>query len=206
MRQGHIDTALNDAGVAQAERTRDSLADTHIDVCYTSDLSRAKRTAEIIMEAHEGSPLIVDARIKEKALGLLEGTIYYKPQPPEVMETIEPLDTFTNRLLDFFDAMFPLASKGKAAATSIIPNLGERDITVLVVSHGGPIKVLLPTLWKRRNVIWDPAAEERGRQLKYRVWNCSISELIMRAWSPDEAQACQPNSPLRSGWAGVVTR
>ena len=176
-------------------------------MCYTSDLSRAKRTAEIIMEAHADSPLIVDARIKEKALGLLEGTVYYKPHPPEVMETIEPLETFTKRLLDFFDAMFPLDPKGKSAATSIIPELEtKRNITVLVVSHGGPIKVILPTLWKRRNVIWDPSAEERGRQLKYRVWNCSISELVMKPCHPDDGQASSQKTAPRSGWTGVVTR
>jgi len=36
-------------------------------MCFTSDLQRAKRTAEIILEDHHSeTPLVVDKRIKEK--------------------------------------------------------------------------------------------------------------------------------------------
>lgn len=55
-----------------ASRTQERLKDTKIDVCFTSDLQRASRTAEIILEDyHADTPLIVDPRIKEKVGGLL---------------------------------------------------------------------------------------------------------------------------------------
>lgn len=183
----YADTPLNDRGIAQSEATRDALAQTKIDIAYTSDLVRAKRTAEIIMEPHVGSPLIVDARIKEKvrllylvlflgliaasqSLGALEGTIYYKPHPPEAMKTIEPMQTFLGRLLDFFDSLFPPKGSGK---TSILPESDQEQFTVLIVSHGGPIKVLLPSLWKQRNVVWTPEADSAGQAQKFKVGHTS---------------------------------
>ncbi|KAK9896655.1 phosphoglycerate mutase-like protein, partial [Cystobasidium minutum MCA 4210] len=102
--QGHIDTPLNETGIKQSQATKDLLRDVKIDVCFTSDLQRAKKTAEIILEDyHPDTPLIVDKRIKEKYLGLMEGQKYYSNRSPEVLASIEPLETFTNRLLHFWD-------------------------------------------------------------------------------------------------------
>lgn len=65
--QGHIDTPLNDNGIKQSKATKELLKDVKIDICFTSDLQRAKKTAEIILEDHHTeTPLIVDKRIKEK--------------------------------------------------------------------------------------------------------------------------------------------
>lgn len=53
-------------GIRQSQATKDHLKDVQIDLCFTSDLQRAKKTAEIILEDHPDTPLIVDKRIKEK--------------------------------------------------------------------------------------------------------------------------------------------
>ena len=41
--QGHLDTELNAAGVAQAQLTADALANIPLTAAYTSDLKRARK-------------------------------------------------------------------------------------------------------------------------------------------------------------------
>jgi broad specificity phosphatase PhoE len=54
-------------GIRQSMATRELLKDTKIDICFTSDLQRAHKTAELILEKyHQDTPLVVDKRIKEK--------------------------------------------------------------------------------------------------------------------------------------------
>lgn len=70
--QGQLDIPLNATGISQAEKARDELSKTHFDVIYSSPLSRASKTAEIINEKHRVK-LILDERIKEVFGGPLEG-------------------------------------------------------------------------------------------------------------------------------------
>lgn len=78
--QGHADTHLNETGIAQAEATADFLRDTHIDLIVSSDLARAKETAEIIARA-TGAEVIFDEALREMDFGDLEGMFI-----PEVNE------------------------------------------------------------------------------------------------------------------------
>ena len=55
--QGHIDTPLTSLGRLQAEAAARRLAGEPIDVLYSSDLSRARQTAEIISQATGLKPL-----------------------------------------------------------------------------------------------------------------------------------------------------
>jgi probable phosphoglycerate mutase len=71
--QGQADIPLNEAGRAQARALADRLQGEQWDVIYSSDLIRAKETAEIVAGALR---LIVktDKRLREKSCGLIEGT------------------------------------------------------------------------------------------------------------------------------------
>ena len=60
------DQPLNAAGRRQAARTATFLATQHIDAVYTSPLSRARETGEIIA-SEIGLPLEVDERLRERA-------------------------------------------------------------------------------------------------------------------------------------------
>jgi len=70
--QGQIDVPLNDAGLAQADRLARRLADERIDVLVCSDLQRARRTAEPLLQARSLAPA-VDALWREQGFGVLEG-------------------------------------------------------------------------------------------------------------------------------------
>lgn len=70
--QGHLDIPLNDEGRGQAKRLIEPLKQLKIQGLLSSDLSRARETAEIV-----GSPLnlrvVTDERLREVHLGALQG-------------------------------------------------------------------------------------------------------------------------------------
>lgn len=70
--QGHTDRPLNDFGRRQANTLADRLAGEDIAAIYSSDLARAKETAEIV-GARVGVPVVVDPDLREKNWGTWEG-------------------------------------------------------------------------------------------------------------------------------------
>ncbi|MCQ2507487.1 MAG: histidine phosphatase family protein [Dorea sp.] len=74
--QGQVDRPLNEFGRDIARQTREGLPeDFHIDVCISSPLSRAKETAEILLEGQD-VPIYTDDRLKEISFGMYEGMIF----------------------------------------------------------------------------------------------------------------------------------
>jgi len=70
--QGQLDIPLNERGEAQARRAARSLADDRPDVVVSSDLARARATAEAIAEFNQ-VPLLLDASLRERSFGSFEG-------------------------------------------------------------------------------------------------------------------------------------
>ena len=70
--QGHTDRPLNDYGRRQARALAERLAGEEIEAVYSSDLSRARETAEILGE-QLGLPVAVDSDLREKNWGNWEG-------------------------------------------------------------------------------------------------------------------------------------
>jgi broad specificity phosphatase PhoE len=69
--QGSIDTDLDDVGVAQAHAL-DGALPRDLDLVVCSPMRRARRTAEILCAARD-LPLVVDARFRERSVGIYEG-------------------------------------------------------------------------------------------------------------------------------------
>jgi broad specificity phosphatase PhoE len=134
--QGHSDTHLNDAGREQARRVAADLGS--VDVIYASDLTRARETAEIIA-ADLGLDVRTDARLRERSFGAWEGL-----SMPEIEEQFgdalarwrlgdgpgaddaEPFEAFAERVREFVEEVLAR----------------HPDEAVLVVSHGGSIRVI----------------------------------------------------------------
>jgi 2,3-bisphosphoglycerate-dependent phosphoglycerate mutase len=71
--QGHTDRPLNDYGRRQARELAERLAgEERVDAVYTSDLGRARETAEIV-GARLGLPVGIDPDLREKDWGTWEG-------------------------------------------------------------------------------------------------------------------------------------
>lgn len=126
--QGWSDIPLNAAGIGQAEKTRELLAQIPFDRIVCSPLLRAKQTAEIIAKGR-GVPLIVDERLKERGFGSLEGhpfsqddfNSWWKRKFDCTACGMESVDSLLSRVKDLIDELrqkYP----------------GE---TILFVAHGG---------------------------------------------------------------------
>jgi len=70
--QGQIDVPLNDIGLAQAGRLSRRLADEPVDVLISSDLQRARSTADAVAQVCGLQPL-VEPLWREQGFGVLEG-------------------------------------------------------------------------------------------------------------------------------------
>lgn len=119
--QGHTDRPLNDFGRRQANTLADRLAGEEIAAIYSSDLARAKETAEIV-GARIGVPVVVDPDLREKNWGTWEGLT--GDERLRVEFEGESTEEHRNRTLG-------------AIARIVERHPGER---VVVVTHGGSVR------------------------------------------------------------------
>ena len=149
--QGWADPPLNDAGRAQARELAERLRETPFDAVYSSDLRRARETAELVAEPH-GVPVDVDAGLREIDVGSWSGLT--RAQIDERFPDGERPDGETREQ----HAARVLAAFERIARA----HMGER---ILVVSHGGSLGAL------RRHA---------GVELEGRLENCAVFELHFR--------------------------
>lgn len=144
--QGHTDIALNEAGRRQARELAEALRDRRLGRAFSSDLSRARETAEIVAAALGLAEVIVDADLRERSFGVFEGLTEAEccerypehwaayrsdlKQPPPGAEAFEDVAQRMRTALER-----ALHRAGSAAPQSI-----------LVVSHGGAMRALLLAL------------------------------------------------------------
>ncbi|EIW60260.1 phosphoglycerate mutase-like protein [Trametes versicolor FP-101664 SS1] len=149
--QGHLDTPLNAAGVRQACLAADALADVPFDAAYTSDLSRARKTAEIIMEAHPGVLLETSEALRERFMGDWQGRdMHARGDPPANLEPVAHLST---RAVQWWNTTVARLAQRKAAELASAGDASTfAPAHVLVVAHGGLIGTLVTTLTGSRKV------------------------------------------------------
>ncbi len=70
--QGHLDSPLNEEGLAQALLVGDCLTRESLSHLYSSDLGRALQTAQPIAD-RSGRPVRTDTRLRERDLGVFQG-------------------------------------------------------------------------------------------------------------------------------------
>ncbi len=141
--QGHTDIPLNARGQEQARSLGAALASEKIDLAFASDLQRTQDTAGAVL-AHHPVDLILDPRLREMSFGQWEGLTYDEmcAQDDRVaanwgdfMLTIGPPDgeaipSFAARIKSFLDEI----------------STKYPDKTVLIVAHGGVIRMSMCTL------------------------------------------------------------
>jgi broad specificity phosphatase PhoE len=120
--QGQTDRPLSDFGRRQARQLADELADEELVAIYSSDLSRARETAEIVGE-RLGLPVRLDPELREKDWGTWEGLTAVERDRVEFVG--ESTQAHQERMLR---ALRRIAD-GHAA--------GDR---ILVVTHGGSMR------------------------------------------------------------------
>jgi broad specificity phosphatase PhoE len=143
------DVALNDKGIEQAESLCQKLASEKIDRIYSSDSKRTKEFAKIVFN---NRPLEVVSELKEMNFGIFEGLTH-----EEIMERYAEI--YKKWLGDPFKTAIP---KGdtlidfKERIEKILKRIVSlnKDKTLAIVTHAGPIKIIIGNIRKSKN-IWD---------------------------------------------------
>lgn len=144
---GQKDSPLTELGLKQANETAQELKNIKFDAIISSDSLRAKRTAEII-KLDRDIEIMTSHLLRERFYGRFEGmaTADYKQETKELFEKIQALSEAEKMATKFSPEM----ESDEELAIRFIAKLREIAVaapgkTILVVTHGGPIRTFL---WK----------------------------------------------------------
>lgn len=152
--QGRADIPLNAYGRELAEKTAEGLRGIHFDLAYTSSLSRAKETAQIVLQGRT-IPLIEEPQIQEICFGDYEGIVYRG----------ERRDPQSNEFVKFFDDTANYIPRGEGESIQelmqrtgmFLQNLYEnkalQDKTILLSTHGAAVTAMKNCIKQE----WNPA-------------------------------------------------
>ena len=125
MWQGWADIPLNETGHAQARSAVSILSGKSISRIVSSPLIRAHKTAEIINE-HLNVPLLIVEGLKERSLGVLEGTVKTSNKDSSVIAMFKaPIEKGEH------------PDEFKARIANALHEILDPDHTTLIVAHGG---------------------------------------------------------------------
>jgi len=133
--QGSSNIPLDEEGVETAKKLAVRLADEEWDAIFTSPLTRARQTADLIA-SESGIEVVEDERLRERSGGLMEGTTEperqqkWGPQWRELDLQFETAENVVARGLEFINEQ-------------VQKNPNQR---LIVVSHGSFIKRIIVAL------------------------------------------------------------
>jgi len=131
---------LNDTGRAQALAIHEQMKGIKISAIYSSDLLRARQTAELIAGT-PGLPVILEPRLREINLGVWEGMLSGEIEVQYPQELAE-------RARDPFHTHAPNGESPGEVAERVLKAVNEiagrhRDESVLIVAHGISLAVVI---------------------------------------------------------------
>jgi broad specificity phosphatase PhoE len=137
--QGFSDTPLNDTGRHQAAELAERVVGQRIVSLWSSDLSRARETAEIV-GARIGLEPRLDARLREANRGVWEGRLFIDVErdQPELFDAwMRAGDAFR------FPGGESLLEQQQRVSAALDDVRRAAQLPGLVVCHGGSIRVIL---------------------------------------------------------------
>jgi broad specificity phosphatase PhoE len=138
--QASFAPGLNETGFVQARLTAETLSNIKFGAIYSSDLLRARQTAEAIAEK-QGLPVFMDERLREVNLGEWEGMMSEDVKaryPNELKERDEdPLKARPPQ----GETLAEVAERARAAVNDILQEQVQGPI--LIVSHGLTLGALI---------------------------------------------------------------
>jgi len=161
--QGHTDTPLNKIGEEQALELKEKLKNISFAAIFSSDLMRARQTAEIVRSS-DTITIVTSPALRERNMGALEGKstkdvrqkyyndgLLHKPHHEMLAYTFDGIEPYAKVYARVKDFIVSRASK----------HIGS---SILVASHGGVMRSVLYTLAFNHGHSWD-------------VSNCAIVRL-----------------------------
>src|SRR5256885_3498106 len=137
--QGQLDVPLNDTGRWQARRLGQAVADEAIEAIYSSDLARARETAQALAETI-GKPVVTDTGLRERSFGTFEGHTWAEIESRWPDES----ERWRKRDLDFAPAggesLRVFYSRSVETATRLAA--AHPGQTIALVAHGGVMDCL----------------------------------------------------------------
>lgn len=125
--QGRTNINLNETGILQASQTAENLSNISIDFVYSSPLSRALKTANIIIN-NTDIPIKIDDRLIERNYGDYEGSNisikdYWNYDLNLSNHNVESLSELFNRVYSLLK--------------DLIETYKNMDVNILLVTHDG---------------------------------------------------------------------
>lgn len=133
--QGRLDVPLNDRGRRQAQETAEAVKNREWDVIFSSPLSRAYQTAEIIAQAVGIEQIQMCAEFVERDLGVASGHPYVEMDakyPDGAFPGLETLGNLQQRVMRGFEK-------------TVASHPGKR---IIIVGHAYSLNAILYTLTK----------------------------------------------------------
>jgi glucosyl-3-phosphoglycerate phosphatase len=167
--QGQLDVDLDEAGVRQAAETAPLLAAREPKLIISSDLGRATRTAQALVDL-TGLPIQVDARLRERHFGPWQGLTVAEIQE-RYPDDYARLGTASPLLDPAIETLEAMAERMVAALRDAAERVGDGGTAVLV-THGSAARVGIAALlgWPRET--WHTLGV---------LGNCRIADLWLRA-------------------------
>ena len=140
-----VDSPLTKKGQEQAEKIAKELSHIHFDEVFSSDLTRAKRTAEIITLERKLAIKTTQA-LREQCYGKYEGQPYkvIQKELKELLDEYERLNDGEKWHFLLEEGMETDAQAGSRFITFIREiSVAYPDKTILIVSHGDVIRYFL---------------------------------------------------------------
>jgi broad specificity phosphatase PhoE len=138
--QGHVDSPLTEEGILKIKEVAEKFKDTHFDFAFSSDLLRAKRTAEII-KADRDLHIKTTEILRERFFGKYEGKGF---------ETVKAYDALKDKLSDQERFAFSDGDveSDEQVVTRLTTFIRETAIihpgkNILVATHGSLIRIFL---------------------------------------------------------------
>ena len=162
--QGHLDSPLNEEGLAQAILVGERLGRESFDAFYCSDLGRAQQTAQPLSDRCGMRPTL-SARIRERHLGVFQGlnSVQCGAQYPEDYRRFHERDP--EHVVPQGESIRQLYERASAFLVELSTlHAGRR---IVIVTHGGVLDVM------HRFVRAMPLSQPRN----FPVYNASINRI-----------------------------
>jgi len=155
--QGFTDTPLNDVGDKQAELAGKAMKDVFFHQAYSSDLKRALKTCQHILDQNKASEItsndiVQDKRVREQNFGIHENIPLDQWVEMALKEKTDPLDfppesgetnvEVRNRTREFLKNIISKAV-----------NINYEQPNILVVSHGLTIRQLIKIFFEENGCV-----------------------------------------------------
>lgn len=146
IRQGQADISrLTDEGKAQAQQLAQRFAELPLAALYSSDLTRARTTAEIVAQPHNLS-IQTDVRLRERFGGPLDGkpTQWIREQYGDRYREIATLpdeQAVEEHVIPEMESDADMIRRLKGFLGEVVPS--HQGESIAVVTHGGIVRSLL---------------------------------------------------------------